>query len=213
MSTFHDFVDFLEELYIKLTKKGPERNQALAKVADRKRLRELELQKLQEERERQRQEQEALRLEQEARERAEVEQLLSQFVDTTRFDGYTEYEFQLVKRDSAFFRNVLARVFEPNERGLTFIFCEFDKSKKREINGYLLVTDKRALFLTRDLTFMDKFRYQTIINVTWFRDGGLERGIRIQYGKRTLEFDEIFDMNQLQRVADLILQLSSNVGR
>lgn len=67
------------------------------------------------------------------------------------------------------------RVFEPNEKALTFIFCEFDKSSKREIKGYLIPTNKRMLFLTKNLHHLEKFRYQTIINVNWFVDGIIKR--------------------------------------
>jgi hypothetical protein len=46
--------------------------------------------------------------------------------------------------------------------------------------------------------------------VQWFRDGILEKGIKIQYGVKKLEFDEIFDKEQMQRVGKLILQLAGN---
>ncbi|WP_045516367.1 PH domain-containing protein [Neobacillus niacini] len=88
-------------------------------------------------------------------------------------------------------------------RSLTFIFCEFDKSSKKKVKGYLIPTNKRVLFLRKNLNFIDKFRYQTIINVNWFKDGLLERGLRIQYGKRKLEFDEMFNQEQMKKVVTL----------
>ena len=56
---------------------------------------------------------------------------------------------------------MVRRVFEPGEQGLSLLYCEFDKIK--EYRGYLIATNKRVLFLTPDLQFMDKFRYQTIL--------------------------------------------------
>ncbi|NQD65791.1 hypothetical protein HP456_07635 [Bacillus haikouensis] len=123
--------------------------------------------------------------------------------------SYTTYEFNEIKKNKAFFQSLLTNVFEPNEKALTFIHCEYDKTKKQEIKGYLIPTNKRMLFLNKNLTFMDKFRYQTVINVNWFKDGLFEKGLKIQYGKRRLEFDEIFDQDQMQRVGDIILNKSN----
>jgi hypothetical protein len=150
------------------------------------------------------------RIQEENRKREEeaVLSILSKVVDVKGM-SYTKYEFNEVKKNKHFFESLVARVFEDGERGLTFLHCEFDKSKKREIRGYLVVTNKRVLFLTKNLNFMDKFRYQTIINVSWFKDGFVERGLYIQYGKRKLEFDEIFDAEQMKRVGNLILNLST----
>lgn len=164
-----------------------------------------ELRKIQEQK---RIEQEQLKIEQEEKERQEIESILKLVVDTQNM-SYTNYEFNEVKKNKHFFTNLISRVFEENEQGLTFIYCEYDKSSKTEIKGYLVVTSKRVLFLTKDLNYMDKFRYQTIINVNWFNDGLIEKGLKIQYGKRRLEFDEMYDFEQLKRVGNLILNLSS----
>ncbi|WP_041865689.1 hypothetical protein [Solibacillus silvestris] len=56
---------------------------------------------------------------------------------------------------------------------------------------------------------MEKFRYQTIINVNSYKDGIFERELRIQYGKRKLEFDEIFDQEQMKKVGNTILNQST----
>ena len=112
--------------------------------------------------------------------------------------NYSQYEYNEIKRNKPFFQSLVQRVFEPNEKALTFIFCEFDKSSKKEIKGYLIPTNNRVIFITKNLNFLDKFRYQTIINVNWFKDGILERGLHIQYGKRKLEFDEMYDQEQMK---------------
>jgi hypothetical protein len=67
-----------------------------------------------------------------------------------------------------------------------------------KIKGYLITTSKRMLFITKDFKHMEKFRYQTILDVKLFKDGLLERALRIQYGKRKLEFDEMFDEAQMK---------------
>ncbi|PLR75958.1 hypothetical protein CU633_17975 [Bacillus sp. V3-13] len=156
-----------------------------------------------------REEKEAQRRQQEERERREVEALISKVLDNSG-QGYSLYEYNEIKKNKPFFLSLVQRVFEPNEKALTFIFCEFDKSSKKEIKGYLIPTNKRVLFLTKDLNHMDKFRYQTVINVNWFKDGILERGLKIQYGKRKLEFDEIYDQDQMQKVGNTILNRSTN---
>ncbi|MGR3764096.1 PH domain-containing protein [Rossellomorea sp. NS-SX7] len=156
----------------------------------------------------QQQDRERVRREKEAEEKREIENLISQVMDT-RNSSYTTYEYNEIKKNRAFFQSLLTNVFEPNEKALTFIHCEYDKTKKQEIKGYLIPTNKRILFLNKNLTFMDKFRYQTVINVNWFKDGLLEKGLKIQYGKRRLEFDEIFDQEQMQRVGDIILNKSN----
>ncbi|KKK39975.1 hypothetical protein WQ57_01505 [Mesobacillus campisalis] len=153
--------------------------------------------------------QERQRKENEERERKEVEALLVKVLENG-MNGASPYEINEVKNNQPFFLNLVERVFEPNEKALTFIFCEFDKSSKKEIKGYLIPTNKRVLFLTKNLTFMDKFRYQTVINVNWFKDGLLERGLRIQYGKRKLEFDEMFDQEQMERVGNAILNKATS---
>jgi hypothetical protein len=153
-------------------------------------------------------EQEKLRREREDRERKEVESLLSKVLYNGT-QGYSQYEFNDIKRNKEFFLSLVQRVFEPNEKALTFIYCEYDKSSKQEIKGYLIPTNKRILFLTKNLNFMDKFRYQTVINVNWFKDGLLERGLKIQYGKKRLEFDEMYDQAQMQKVGNTILNKST----
>ncbi|MET3696664.1 PH (Pleckstrin Homology) domain-containing protein [Bacillus oleivorans] len=155
----------------------------------------------------QREQQERKRIEKEELERKEIESLVSKLMRNTS-QSYNSYEFNEIKRNKHFFQSLYERVLEPNEKLETFIFCEYDKSSKKEIKGYLLPTNKRVLFLTKNLNFMDKFRYQTIINVNWFKDGLLERGLRIQYGKRKLEFDEMYDHEQLMKVGNIILNNS-----
>lgn len=140
-------------------------------------------------------------------EKQEIEVLMSTFLENV--SGYSQYEYNEVEKNRTFFKSLTQRVFEPDEKALTFIFCEFDKSNTREIKGYLIPTNKRILFLTKNLNHMEKFRYQLIINVNWFNDGILERGFRIQYGKRKLEFDEIFDQSQMEKVGNMILNKST----
>lgn len=154
--------------------------------------------------EKKREELERQRREREEQERKEVEHLLSKVMNSGE-QSYSSYEYNEVKKNKSFFLNLTQRVFEPNEHALTFIFCEFDKSSNKEIKGYLIPTNKRVLFVGKNFNHLEKFRYQTIINVNWFKDGFLERGLKIQYGKKRLEFDEIFDQAQMQRVGDVIL--------
>lgn len=155
-----------------------------------------------------REEQEKQRRELKEIERKETEALISKVMENGGW-GYSQYEYNEIKNNKQFFQSLALRVFEVNETAQAFIFCEYDKSSKKEIKGYLIATNKRVLFLTKDLNHMDKFRYQTIINVNWFKDGIIERGLRIQYGKRKLEFDEIFDQDQLQKVSKTILNNST----
>jgi hypothetical protein len=161
------------------------------------------------EKEKKRTEQERQLKVKEEQERKEAEALISKVMD----NGTSQYEFNEIKNNKQFFAGLVQRVFEPNEKALAFIFCEFDKSSKKEIKGYLLATNNRVLFLTKDLTFMDKFRYQTVNNVSWFKDGVLERGLHIHYGNRKLEFDEMFDQEQMKRVGNTILKRATRIAR
>lgn len=147
------------------------------------------------------------RLAQKEQEKQEIETLISTFLENSK--EYSQYEFNEVKKNKTFFQLLPQRVLEQNEKALTFIFCEYDKSSKKEIKGYLIPTNKRVLFLTKDLNHMEKFRYQTIINVNSYKDGIFERELRIQYGKRKLEFDEIFDQEQMKKVGNTILNQST----
>lgn len=209
----------VEDAFVKLITKKQDPKQVTQKVENYRKQKEEEkirkkkendekIEELKKKQAEKRAENERIRKEKEVKENEEVLALLAKVVDVENMN-YTQYEFNEVKKNKLFFKSLYERVFEKNEKGLTFLFCEFDKSSKREIKGYLIVTNKRVLFLTKDLNHMEKFRYQTIINVNWFKDGILERGLRIQYGKRKLEFDEIFDVDQMKRVGDLILNLSS----
>jgi hypothetical protein len=145
---------------------------------------------------------ERLQMEKEAKEKAEIEEIISLVLEGR---NYSPYEYQEIKKNKLFFKNLVERVFEPKEKAKTFIYCEFDKTSKNEIKGYLIPTNRRVIFINKNLTYMEKFRYQTIINVTWFQDGILEKGLHIQYGKRKLEFDEMFDTNQMKKVGNTIL--------
>ncbi|CAH0170034.1 PH domain-containing protein [Peribacillus simplex] len=141
------------------------------------------------------------------KDKQEVLAILSVVVDVDNLD-YTKYEFKEVKRNKQYFKSLIETVFEPGEKGLTFIQCEFDKSKKQEIKGYLIATSKRVLFLDLELRNLQKFRYQTIRDINWFKDGTFEKGLYIQYGVKRLEFDEIFDTEQIKRVGNVIKQLA-----
>ncbi|MBH0166746.1 PH domain-containing protein [Fictibacillus sp. 7GRE50] len=138
---------------------------------------------------------------QKAKEKQEIENLLNSLVN----DSYTTYEFNEVKNNKAFFQSLIRNVFEPDEKGLTFLFCEFDKSSKKEIKGYLIATNKRVWFVNKSFSSQQKFRYQTIRDIKWFNDGMLEKGLYMQYGVKRHEFDEIFDKEQMIRVANKIL--------
>ncbi|MGM7719180.1 PH domain-containing protein [Metabacillus sp. Hm71] len=218
MGVYRSICYKVEDAFVKLITKKQEPEQVKEKVEKYRIEKEAEkvrkkresaekMEKLKKEQEEKRADNERIRQEKEAKEKQEILTLLAKVVDTDNMN-YTQYEFNEIKRNKQFFTALYERVFESNEKGLTFLFCEYDKSSKKEIKGYLIVTNKRVLFLTKDLNYMEKFRYQTIINVNWFKDGLLERGLRIQYGKRKLEFDEIFDVDQMNRVGDLILKLS-----
>ncbi|MGP4079995.1 PH domain-containing protein [Pseudalkalibacillus sp. R45] len=142
----------------------------------------------------------------EEQEKQEVLAILSKVVDINQLE-YSQYEYQEVKRNKAYFESVLQNIFEKDEYGFTFLACEFDKSSKKETKGYLFATNKRVWFVGNKYNsdFQQKFRYQTIKNVQWFKDGLLERGLKMQYGVKKLEFDEIFDFEQMKRFGDLVL--------
>ncbi|MCA0149699.1 hypothetical protein LCD52_12940 [Rossellomorea vietnamensis] len=209
----------VEDFFVKTLTKNQDETIIREKVTSYRTKNENRLLQVKEEKKRDAEEQQRIRLQQqqerervyrekEAAEKREIENLISQVMDTSNH-SYTAYEFNEIKRNKVFFQSLLTNVFEPNEKALTFIYCEYDKTKKQEIKGYLIPTTKRVLFLNKNLTIMDKFRYQTVINVNWFKDGLLEKGLKIQYGKRRLEFDEIFDQDQMQRVGDIILNKSN----
>lgn len=209
----------VEDVFIKLLAKGKDPNEIDRKVtafrSQREAIKMEKKRQSQAQSDERKRAQEAKREEREriAREKAqqrhqETLSLLSNFV-AKEIHRYTEYEYRAVDKHAAFFKSIKDRVFEANERGITFLNCEFDKSKTKEYKGYLFVTDKRVWFVANNLSVVEKFRYQTIHDVKWFKDGLMEKGLYIQYGKRRLEFDEIFDKNQMQRVANIILHRSS----
>ena len=150
-------------------------------------------------------------LERAEQEKQRVLKVLSRVVDVRNLD-YTSYEFKAVKRNESFFLDLANNIYEPGEQGLTFVQCEYDKSKKQEMKGYLVVTNKRVLFIDNGQVNIQKFRYKTIKDISWFKDGVLERGIFIQYGVKRLEFDEIYDANQLKRVGNLIKSHSAQTA-
>lgn len=210
----------VEDVFIKMLSKGKNPDEVKQNVIafrtekeqvklDRKKKEQLQLAEKKEQQEAQRAEQERIAREKAQKKHEETLYLLTHFVACDVHE-YNDYEYRAAERNSAFFESVKDRVFEPGEVGITFLQCEFDKTKTREYPGFLFVTDKRVWFVAKNMVTVDKFRYQTIRDVRWFKDGLLEKGLYIQYGKRRLEFDEIFDKEQLQRVGDLILRLATN---
>ncbi|MFC0523890.1 GRAM domain-containing protein [Pontibacillus salicampi] len=137
------------------------------------------------------------------KEHQEVKSLLTKLVDLEH-TGYTNYEYDEVRKNSVFFRKLLSHIFDKDERGLTFIQCEFDKTKNKEIKGYLIATNYRVWFVSKDLEFSQKLRYQTIKEVRPFKDSLLEKGLFIQYGTKKLEFDEIFDKEQFRKLIEVL---------
>ena len=201
-------LDQLDVLFLKLTSKGLTETEMQSKLEARKISRRENFARKKAEYEIKKQERERIAQEKKEQEKREVLAILDDFVAIDQLN-YTNYEYNEVRRNRKFFRSVEQRVFEPGEQGLSFIYCEFDKSSKREFYGYLFVTNKRVFFIDKRLGNFHKFNYRTIMNVTWFHDGLLEKGLHIQYGQRRLEFDEMFDKEQMMRVANLILRMSS----
>lgn len=210
----------VEDVFIKVLSKGKNPDEVKQKViafrTDKEQLKlenkkkvQLQLEEKKKDQEAKHAEQERIARDKEQKKHEETLSLLFNFV-ASDIHKYTDYEYRAVERNSAFFQSVKDRVFEPGEVGITFLQCEFDKTKTKEFPGFLFVTDKRVWFVAKNLITVDKFRYQTIHDVKWFRDGLMERGLYIQYGKRRLEFDEVLDKEQMQRVGDLILNLSTN---
>ncbi len=208
MNLFLQLLDQLDALYVKLTAKNLTEAEIQSKLEARKISRKENFARKKAEYERKKQEHERIAQERKEQEKQEVLAILNDFVAIDQLN-YTQYEYNEIRRNRNFFRSVEQRVFEPGEQGLSFIYCEFDKSSKREFYGYLFVTNKRVFFIDKRLSNYHKFNYRTILNVTWFHDGLLEKGLHIQYGTRRLEFDEMFDKEQMMRVGNLILRMSS----
>jgi len=200
-------LDKLDYLFLKLTKKNVTQYQLQTMLETRKNSRKEYVMRKKREMELKKQEQARIAAEKQEQEKQETLRILKEFVDVNQLN-YTNYEYNEVRRNKNFFRSVEQRVFEPGEQGLSFIACEFDKSSKREFFGYLFVTNKRVFFIDKRLGNFHKFNYRTIMNVNWFHDGLAEKGLYIQYGKKRLEFDEIFDKEQMIRVGNLILRMS-----
>lgn len=197
----------VEDAFIKMLSKGKDPVEIKQKVADfRTKQEALKVEKKKALEAKRIEKEQAIKEKQQIKHQETVS-LLKNFV-SGKFHPYNDYEFNAINKDPNFFRSVKDRVFEADEVGITFLYCEYDKTKSKEYRGYLFVTDKRVWFVAKNMTMVDKFRYQTIHDVKWFKDGLVEKGLFIQYGKRRLEFDEIFDKNQMQRVANMILRLS-----
>lgn len=179
------------------------RDQNLIETEERKKL----LRAKQAEREKAKQEKEK---EKQSATELEHQKTLSLFYhfDQTADIKVDSYEYKAIQKNRPFFSAVKNRIFEADEYGWTFIACEFDKTKTKEYQGYLIVTNKRVWFVSSDISVVEKFRYQTIHNVQWFNDSLIEKGLYIQYGKRRLEFDEIYDVEQMKKVGNWILKLS-----
>ncbi|PLT33918.1 PH domain-containing protein [Bacillus sp. V5-8f] len=193
----------VEDIFVKVLSRKQNPNEVKHKVATyRTSKEELKVKKKYEQHEKVKENQ-RITTKKQAQEKQEVLEILSQVVDLDSFN-YSRYEFNEVKRNQQYFKLLSETIFESGEKGLTFIRCEYDKTKKQELKGYLIATSKRALFLDLGLRNLQKFRYQTIKDVTWFQDGTFEKGLYIQYGGRQLEFDEIFDTEQMKRIGNLI---------
>lgn len=198
----------VEDIFVKLITKNEDQEEVKQKVLSFRQEKELEKARKKKEAREQAEELQRQREIQKEKEHQEVLSLLSKIVDVDSIK-YTKYEFNEIKANKPFFQKLVNTVFENNEQGLTFLNCEFDKSSKAEIKGYLVVTNKRVWFVNKSLDFQQKFRYQTIKDIQWFKDGMLEKGLKVQYGVKKLEFDEIFDNEQLHRVGNIIIQQAS----
>ncbi|WP_139892191.1 hypothetical protein [Bacillus sp. D386] len=106
------------------------------------------------------QEKERLNREREEQERREIEAIIANLLEHNG-QNYSPYEYNEIKRNKVFFRTLIQRVFEPNEKALAFIYCEYDKSSKKEIFGYLIPTNKRIFFVNKRFSVIQRFRYQT----------------------------------------------------
>lgn len=196
----------VEDVFVRMLSRKKDSNVVQVKVTDYRQAKEAQKAQKKSEKQQRLAELQKEKERQKAKEHQEILELLGKVMDLNQ-SPYTQYEYNEVKANKNFFNKVVSSVYETNEYGLCFLKCEFDKSKKQELKGYLIVTNHRVWFVSNDLQTQQKFRYQTIKDVKWFKDGMLEKGLKIQYGKKKLEFDEIFDKNQMERVASKIKHL------
>lgn len=125
------------------------------------------------------------------------------------YRGYSQYEYDEIERNLPFFQSFVETVLKPNEKALTLLFCKYDQSKKRKMNGYLIPTTQNIFFIRKDFNFTESFSYQLINHVNWVKNGYLDCSLQIQSLSRRLEFDEISDTEQLKKVRTIILQNAS----
>ncbi|MFB6468745.1 PH domain-containing protein [Cytobacillus sp. Hz8] len=203
MGVYQKICYVVEDMFVKIIAKNQNNDDVQEKVrVYRERVEEYKSRKKKEQLERI-QEKKRVAEQKREEEKKRVLKTLAHVVDIEQLD-YTTYEYNEVKRNASFFNSICNQYFEGDEKGVTFLQCEFDKSSKQEIKGYLIVTNKRVLFISLNGMLIQKFRYQTIKHVIPSKDGILEKGISIQYGVKRLEFDEIFDSEQMKRVMTII---------
>ncbi|MBM7554442.1 PH domain-containing protein [Thalassobacillus pellis] len=210
MGVYRTFCYKVEDVFVGLFSKKQDPEEVKQKVKEYRDQKEAIKQKKKEAAQKQAEEAKRQKELKKEQEHQEVLALLSKVLDLNN-TNYTEYEYREVKTNKHFFQQLVQTIYEPEEQGLTFLHCEFDKTRNKEIKGYLIATNKRVWFVSKSLQFQQKFRYQTIKDLRYHRDGILEKELKIQYGTKKLEFDEIYEPKQLQKLVNIIERNSLNV--
>lgn len=91
--------------------------------------------------------------------------------------------------------NYLNGLLSNNENVLSVIKAEYDKTKKREIKGLLVATDRRLIFafIKGHNQYIEEFSYAKVNGISLANDGWTAKELHIDYGKERKKFDDIID--------------------
>lgn len=146
-------------------------------------------------------EQEEKRVEKERKKQLELKQIEKFFGPSPGFTAKTNY---------AIHKNILIYIeknlLSLDEKILSAIPAEYDKTQKREIKGVLLATDQKLVFGSKTFSseYIETFEYKKMNGISLANDGFVSKELYIDYGRGRKKFDDITNDDLFQNFIEIV---------
>jgi hypothetical protein len=163
------------------------------------------------------QQREAAQKQKEAKQRAKAEKRARELAKVKVFYGDNpsmrdEVTYNFHKQT---FYYIETNLLQPNEKVLATIEAEYDKTKKREIDGILVATNTRLIFAhyRNSSQYVEEFDYKKIKGISMAADGFTTKELYLDYNRGRKKFDDIKNDSNLNRFIAIVREQALSFGK
>jgi hypothetical protein len=113
------------------------------------------------------------------------------------------------------FNHIETNLLQPEEQVLATIEAEYDKTKKREIDGILVATDARLIFAhyRTSSQYVEEFDYKKVKGISMAADGFTTKELYLDYNRGRKKFDDIKNDANLTRFIDVVKERTLSINK